>query len=83
MYDIIRTSKEERNQKILELYLTCKTTREIGEELDIDNATVKRSLDSMLQNGSFSKMQHDPPSSLRIFDIWNFNSIRLVVSNMI
>ena len=72
--DLAKEEEKVENEKILELYLRCYTTREIGEELCISNKTVDNRIEAMCKNGNFSKITHEPPQSLRIYDVWQFSN---------
>jgi FixJ family two-component response regulator len=51
----------------------CYTTREIAERLDISNKTVENRVKAMCKNFQLQKITHEPPESLRIYDVWNFS----------
>jgi DNA-binding MarR family transcriptional regulator len=51
----------------------CYTTREIAERLDIPQRTVADRLNAMSEKLQLQKIAHEPPESLRIYDVWNFS----------
>lgn len=70
--DLRQAEKEERDNKIWEMWLACHTQEEIGETVGLDKSNVGRDLDR-LRNGKLSELQH-PPDSLQVYNLWNFHS---------
>jgi hypothetical protein len=79
--DFRQQEKQDRNQKILDLYLQCLTYEEIGEKIDLDRTNVSRILngyekDGKVQNGILSILHNDletqKPESFQITDEWRF-----------
>ena len=59
-----------RNAKIIDLWLQCKTEREIADEANVDKTLVHRVLASFLEN---LENEPNPPESIRKDDVWNFS----------
>ena len=72
--DLAKEEEKVENEKILELYLRCYTSREIAEELGIPERTIRDRIKTIGENGNFSKIATDSPSSLRIYDVWQFTT---------
>jgi hypothetical protein len=53
--------------------LACKSTPEIAEAEEIDQATVARRLE-LMQNGKFAELHRLSPASLQLYDVWSFQS---------
>ncbi len=68
--DLRRAADEERDHRILELWLACWTQERIGAEVGVGLATVNRTL-ANFQNGTSAKME--APDSLQTFNLWNFH----------
>jgi len=66
--------KEERNQRILDLYLQCWTQERIAEEIgDITQVGIKKIIDGFITNGNIAKSYNDFKPEL--YNIWNFAKI--------
>ena len=57
---------EERNKRILDLYLKCFTYKEIADELNISEGAVSNAL----KNATDGKNECDP----NLYDVWNYNT---------
>jgi len=68
--DIREKENEERDGRILDLWLSCWTEEEIAEETGITRQAVNNIIAKMRQ---MSENCHDPPESLRIYDVWQFS----------
>lgn len=60
-----------RDERILELWLACKTQEEISKKVDISRSRVSEILENA-RNGKLSELQE--PKSLKYFDVWSFNN---------
>ena len=60
--DIDKATREERNDKLFNLWMACYTQEEIAEELGIEPRTVGRHIESFGQNGQLSKMSKTNPN---------------------
>jgi DNA-binding XRE family transcriptional regulator len=69
--DIRDKEKEEVKQRIFDLWLSCWSQEEIAEELGVTQQTVFNTISTKMRN--FSEICIEPPSSLRIYDVWNFS----------
>jgi len=67
--DIRKEKKQERDTKILELYLACYTQEEIAEKVGLERSAVSKILDSV-KNGKIAETHI--PESLRLYNVWNF-----------
>jgi len=77
--DVDRQRKEEEARRIAELWMACYTQEQIAEATGItDKSTVSRRIESMLQNGNVSVLQHTTPFekdsdfSPPLYNIWTF-----------
>ena len=61
-----KEAKEEKQRQILDLYLRCSTQQEIADEMDTDQAAVKREVEKISQNGNTAKM-----TNLFLYNVWN------------
>lgn len=71
--EIRKDFKEEQTNRLLELYLLCKTQKEISEALDIPQNTISVSL-TKIKNGILSEIDNKKPDSLHLYDTWVFKS---------
>jgi DNA modification methylase len=62
--------KEDRDMRILDLYLQCRTQESIAEEINEDQSTISRAIDKIMQNGKSAKLHNDFKPQL--YNIWNF-----------
>jgi transcriptional regulator with XRE-family HTH domain len=69
--DLRREAKEQQKQQVLELYLACKSQQEIAEAVGIDQGTVSRWLEGIMQKYD-AELLHNPPDSLQTFNLWSF-----------
>lgn len=67
--NIKKEEKEGRNQKILELYLQCKTFEEIEQELTVSHGTVHNAIESVKKSIS---VENDRPESFQLYNVWSF-----------
>lgn len=70
--DLREKEREEQEERIFELWLSCWSYKEIEKELNVDDNTIERTVTS--QKRKLSQMGHEPPTSLRIYDVWNFST---------
>lgn len=70
--DLRQAEKEERNQKIWDLWLACKTQEEIAETVGIAQNSVSVTLDN-IKNGKLSEIDK-VPDSFQTFNLWNFQN---------
>lgn len=59
---------DERNEKIIQLYLKCWTQQRIADEVGVDQKTVTNILDSFRKNGKIAEIPNFQPF---IYNIWN------------
>jgi DNA-binding transcriptional regulator LsrR (DeoR family) len=65
--DKLRKGEEtDRDAKILQMYLSCHTEEEIGNELDMPRRTVNDAIERLGENSEIVKIANEPPSSLQI-----------------
>ena len=74
--DIDKQLREERNQKILDMWLACYSQEEIAEVVGVSHTTVSRAIESFVQNGQLSKMHKtfdtDPDFTPPLYNVWTF-----------
>ena len=64
-----------RNAKIIDLWLQCKTEREIADEANVDKTLVHRVLASFLEN---HENEANPPESIRKDDVWHVTKVMVI-----
>ncbi len=72
LQDIKKKEEEDRNQRILDLYLAYQTQPAIAKDVGIDQATVSRTIDSFMQKSKLENL-HTPPESLQYTNHWDFD----------
>jgi hypothetical protein len=72
--DARKEKDDQRDQKILNLFLVCHTEQEIVDKLGVPQQTVNRIIQSFTQNGELAKMGNAPPASLQVSNLWSFDS---------
>ena len=60
---------EERDQKILDLYLQCIKQNEISKELDVSEATVSLVLEKIFKNSKFAEIKD---FKVNLYNIWSY-----------
>jgi hypothetical protein len=79
--DIDKTEREERKQRIYDMWLACYTQEEIAEEEGIDKASANRQIESLLQKGEMAKTQQtlatfqDEEFTVPLYNVWRFSGI--------
>jgi len=68
--DLRRQQDEERERRILDMWLACHTQEDIAAAVGVEQATVSRAVSAM-QNGKASEMH--TPDSLQVFNLWSFH----------
>lgn len=66
--NIRKERNEDRNQKILELYLRCWTEERIAEEVGLKKSQV----DNVISSFFTDENNGNPPDSLQVFNLWEF-----------
>jgi len=69
--DLRQAEKEERNQKIWDMWLSCHTQEKIAEAIGITDRTVREIIDTG-KNSKLTKIS--APDSLQIFNLWSFQN---------
>jgi len=64
---------ESRDQKILELYLACRTQEEIAKEVGLTQPRIKQITDEFINSGNPAEI-YNAPTSLQYTNLWEFNS---------
>lgn len=67
--DLRLAEKEERDSKIWEMWLACKSDDEIAQEVQLTDRQVRNIISEKKE--SFPKF---PPDSLQVYNLWNFHS---------
>lgn len=71
--------KEERDDKILDLYLQCWTQQQIADELNVDQAIVTRTIKDIMQNGNITTMHKDLyKDQIHEFDWTNIKNVDII-----
>ena len=70
--DIRAKQKDERNQRILELYLKCWTEEEIAKEVGLSRPGVEKLI--LIQKGEITPKYQNPPSSFKPYTLLQFQS---------
>lgn len=63
-------AEKERNERILDLYLACKTQREIAHKIGLNQGQIARIMQKFVDELS---KKLPTPESLEIYNIWNFS----------
>ncbi len=69
--DLREKEKEEQEQRIFELWLSCWSQEEIAEEIGVDKKTV---ISIVEKAKNFANSTITSPPSLRIYDVWQFTT---------
>lgn len=64
-------ANEERDQKIIDMYLACNTWEAIAGVTGYSDKAAALNRFKTLQNGTLSELQ--PPASLQLYNLWNFH----------
>lgn len=72
LQDLKQQERMERDNRILELYLQCKTQEEIGELLNLSQSQVSRAIYAFSQN---CENAYNPPDLPQIYNLWTFPSL--------
>ena len=76
--DIEKQLREERKQKIFDMWMACHTQDEIAEAVGVDKATISRDSETLLQIGNHSNMQqslakfNDNDFTPPLYNLWTF-----------
>ena len=68
----MQEAKEEQKKQIIDLYLQCKNSMEIANEVGLTDGRV-RQIVNKFKNKEINKITLIP-ESLQLFNVWNFSS---------
>lgn len=69
-----KEEKEERDQRILDLWLACWTEEEIAKETEVPRKTIDDVIHKWIgENSEIGKIAKEPPSCLQFTNLWSFD----------
>ena len=72
--DMKAKEDESRDQKILELYLACRTQEEIAQEVKLSREWINKEITKLCEQMASLPELHIAPTSLQYTNLWEFNS---------